>query len=56
MVAIKVTNLKPNLVVLHGIDKEELDPLAIRIGKAENIPVAHSPCRRVDLLKNLEEI
>ncbi len=38
MVAIKVTNLKPGLVVLHGLD--DVDPVAKSIAKAEAIPLA----------------
>jgi len=38
MVAIKVTNLRPGLVVLHG--SEKIDELAKRIAELENIPVA----------------
>lgn len=38
MVALKVTNLKPNLVVFHG--PKELDEIALRIGEVEGIPVA----------------
>ena len=56
MVAIKVTNLKPSLVVLHGIPQEELDPLALRIGKAENIPVAHCQCSREELIEKLNSV
>lgn len=38
MVAIKVTNMKPVLVILHDIKK--VDPLAQRIAKAEGIGLA----------------
>lgn len=48
MVAIKVTNLKPTLVALHGLDR--VDDLAKRIGKVERIPIGI--CR----LKTADEI
>lgn len=38
MVAIKLTNLHPGLVVLHGLDV--VDDIAKRIAEAENIPLA----------------
>ncbi|NIO22467.1 MAG: helix-turn-helix domain-containing protein [Candidatus Aenigmarchaeota archaeon] len=38
MVAIKLTNLQPGLVVLHGIEK--VDDVAKNIAEAENIPLA----------------
>ena len=38
MVAIKVTNLRPGLVVLHGLS--DVDSLAKSIAKAEGIPLA----------------
>lgn len=37
LVAIRVTNLKPGVVVLHGID--EVDEVATRIAEVENIPL-----------------
>lgn len=46
LVAIKVTNLKPNLVVLHG-DINQIDDLARRIAKVEGIPVG--VCREPDI-------
>lgn len=39
MVAIKLTKLKPGLVVLHGLD--EVDELAKVIAEDEKIPLAH---------------
>ncbi len=47
-VAIKVTNLKPEAVVFHSI--REVDPLAIRIAHAENIPIIVSRMKTVDEL------
>ncbi|HLD78781.1 MAG TPA: helix-turn-helix domain-containing protein [archaeon] len=38
MVAIKLTNLRPGLVVLHGL--QSADEIARRIAEAENIPLA----------------
>ncbi len=38
MVAIKVTNLKPGLVIMHGITNA--DEIAMRIADAESIPLA----------------
>jgi len=38
VVAIKVTNFKPNLVVFHGI--ERVDEIALKIAEVEHIPVA----------------
>ncbi len=40
MVAIRVTKLKPSLVVLHNIT--EVDPLAIKISEIEGVPIATS--------------
>lgn len=38
MVAIKMTNLRPGLVVLHGL--QDVDSIAKNIAKAESIPLA----------------
>lgn len=53
IIAIKVTNLRPGLVVLHGVEKP--DELAKRIAEAENIPLAISKIKLGDLLKNLKK-
>ncbi len=48
MVAIKLTNLQPGLVVLHGLDK--VNEVAMNIAEVEGIPVA--VCR----IDSIEEI
>ena len=53
MVAIKVTNLKPSLVVFHGLDV--VDELAKSIAKVESIPLAVCRLENVeDIVRNLE--
>ncbi len=55
MVAIKVTNLKPGLVVLHG-NSVEADELAIRVAEAEEVPLAISKSPDIDeMRKNLTQ-
>ena len=55
MVAIKVTNLKPGLVVLHG-NLSEVDKLAKRVAEAEKVPMAISKSDDIeDIRKNLQE-
>lgn len=39
MVAIRVTNLKPGAVVLHGLRKEEVEPVAIKMAEVDRIPL-----------------
>jgi putative transcriptional regulator len=51
MVAIKVTNLRPGLVVYHG-KVEKIDELAIRIAETEGIPVAL--CRNLPIEKVID--
>ena len=54
MIAIKVTDLRPGVVVLHGI--KELDKIALRISKVEKIPLIVSKYDTIDeLIKNLRE-
>jgi len=56
MVAIKLTNLQPGLVVLHGIEK--VDEVAKNIAEAENIPLALCRLEKIEdivsLLKDLD--
>jgi len=54
MVAIKVTNLRPGLVVLHGTNK--VDEVAKRIANAEQIPLILSKAKSVkDLINSLRK-
>ncbi len=52
MVAIKLTNLHPALVVLHGLDV--VDDVAVRIAGVENIPLA--VCKLEDVEKITEKL
>jgi putative transcriptional regulator len=55
MVAIKLTNLKPALVVLHGLDV--VDDIAKRIAEVENIPLSVCRMESVDkIIGKLKEI
>jgi len=55
MIALKVTNLRPGLVVLHGSKIREIDDLARRIAELEGIPLAITNIKKVsDLLKKLK--
>jgi len=50
MVAIKVTNLRPGLVVMHGTNR--VDEIAKRIANAEQIPLILSKAKSVKELMN----
>lgn len=52
LVAIKVTGLKPALVVLHGT--ENVDKLAKKIAEVENIPLA--VCKEKDIKKVISNL
>lgn len=53
MVALKVTNLRPGLVVLQG--SEKIDDLARRIAELEGIPISITKIKNIDdLLKTLK--
>ena len=55
IVAIKLTNLKPALVVLHGL--QEIDPVAKMIAEHEKIPIALCKLpRQEDLIERLKKI
>ena len=55
MVAIRVTNLKPSIVVIHGTDIE--DPVAIKLAEVERIPLAISRMGSLDeILQTLRTI
>lgn len=39
MIAIKLAPIKPSIVVVHGLKKKDVDPLAIKIAEKEGIPL-----------------
>ncbi len=54
LVALRLTNLKPGLIVLHGIKK--IDEIALRIAKLDKVPLAISYTSTPDnLIKKLED-
>ena len=57
MVALKVTNLRPGVVVLHGVSGDGVDELAKRIAEIEGIPLASIKGGDLDeLIKSLKSI
>lgn len=54
MVVIRVTPMKPSLVVLHGL--KEVDPLAIKIAEREKIPVISSNMELAKIKEVLNKI
>ncbi|PTD93511.1 transcriptional regulator [archaeon SCG-AAA382B04] len=54
MVAIRVTNLKPKLVILHGLN--EVSPVAKKIANIENVPLATTKRDIKELLNDLSRI
>jgi putative transcriptional regulator len=54
MIALKVTNLRPGIVILQG--SEKVDDLAKRIGELESIPIGLTKIKNVeDILKLLKK-
>lgn len=57
MIAIKVTRPRPNMIILHGLKANEVDKLAVKIAKMENIPLVVSTLSTEDdLVERLEGI
>ena len=55
MVAVRVSQLKPRLVVMHG--PRDVDPLAIKLAQMEEVILAISKLRtEEEIIKNLSEI
>jgi len=53
LIALRLTNLKPGLIVLHGIRK--VDDIALRIAKIDELPLAIAYVSRVEnLIEKLE--
>ncbi len=55
MVAIRVANLKPAVVVLHGLDKDEVDEIAVKISEIEKIPLITTKMDVEDMIRALRQ-
>ncbi|MCK4938088.1 MAG: helix-turn-helix domain-containing protein [Methanosarcinales archaeon] len=55
MVAIRVTNLKPRVIVLHGLDGTDVDPVAKKIAEVENIPLMSTNMLMKSMMVALQE-
>jgi putative transcriptional regulator len=56
MVAVRVANLKPTVVVLHGIDAEEVDEIAIKLAEIERIALISTQIPLDDMIKALRSV
>lgn len=57
MIAIKVTKPKPKIVVLHGLNPQAVDKLAIKISNLEKIPLIVSTIKEEkELVENLRKL
>jgi putative transcriptional regulator len=54
MVALRVTNLKPALVVIHGLPASQVDPIAAKIAEIERVPLISSVMPISDLIRALQ--
>jgi len=56
MVAVRVANLKPAVVVLHGIDAKDVDEIAVKLAEIERIPLIATQMPLDDMIKALRSI
>ncbi len=54
MVAIRVTNLKPALVVIHGLSASQIDPIATKIAEIEHLPLIATVMPINDIVRALQ--
>jgi putative transcriptional regulator len=54
MVALRVTNLKPGLIVLHGLPATEIDPIAVKIAEIERVPLIATVMPLNELIQALQ--
>lgn len=53
MVAVRVSNLKPSAVVLHGLEASKVDEIAIKIAEIERIPLIATVMEVSEMIKRL---
>ncbi len=56
MVAVRVANLKPSVVVLNPLKKKNLDELALKIAEIERIDLILSKIEVEDIIRNLKRL
>jgi len=56
LVAIRVTNLRPGVVVLHGLKTSEVDPIAIKIAEIEGVPLMATCLPTNELIEALRNL
>ncbi len=54
LVAIRVTNLKPGTIVLHGLEEDRVDPIARQIAQVENISLMSTVMPIDTIIKTLK--
>ena len=54
LVAIRVTNLKPGAIILHGLEKDKVDPIAKQIAQIENISLMSTVMPIETMIKTLQ--
>lgn len=54
MVALRVTNLKPALVVIHGLSASKVDPIAAKIAEIEHVPLIATVMPITDVVRSLQ--
>lgn len=56
MVAVRVANLKPAVVVLHSMNAKDVDEIAIKLAEIERIPLIATQIPLEDMIKALRNI
>jgi len=57
MIALKVTQPKPAMVLLHGLQPENVDKLAIKIAEISNTPLIVSAIKEEEkLIEKIREL
>lgn len=54
MVALRVTNLKPAMVVIHGLSASHVDPIAVKIAEIERVPLIATVMPISDVIRELQ--
>lgn len=56
MVAVRLAPIKPAMVILHQIEPEKVDKLAVKIAESEGIPLVVTPLSLNEVKKKLESL
>ena len=56
MVAVRVANLKPSVVVLHGLEGGKVDKIAVKLAEIDNVGLVTTDIPIEEMIRRLRSV